>query len=204
MSVEIFVARHGQSEDNVAKVLGARRNAVLTDTGRQQAKNLAQGIIDVGLTFDAVYCSPLIRAHETANIVAETAGFPAPIVISDLIEREGGIMTGMAFDAIKRDVKTNVLESEHITYFLDPEGAETFPEMVARGQKVLEEIREHHDHGRVLLVCHGDIGKMIYAAATGKDWQDVLTGFHLGNAELIDINKDHHEAHVVKLEQFNH
>ena len=203
MSVEIFVARHGQSDDNVAKVLGGRRDAALTDTGRQQAQNLAQGIVGAGLTFDAVYCSPLTRAHDTADIVADVAGLPKPIVIDDLVEREGGIMTGMSFDAIKRDVKTNVLQSDLITYYLDPEGAETFPEMITRGQAVLDYVRSLHDSGRVLLVCHGDIGKMIYAAATGKDWQEVLTGFHLGNAELIDIGK-HHEAHIVTLEQFNH
>lgn len=203
MSVEIFVARHGQNEDNIAGVLGGHRDKPLTDYGRQQARDLAKGIIDAGLTFDAVYCSPLIRAHETADIVAEIADLPKPIVIEDLIERDGGVMEGMTYDAIKRDVKTNIIQADIITYFLNPEGAETFPAMVTRGHKVLSEIRGRHDHGRVLLVCHGDIGKMIYAAATGKDWKEVLVGFHLGNAELIDIGK-HHEAHVVKLEQFNH
>lgn len=203
MPVEIFVARHGQSEDNIARILGGRRDAALTDIGRQQARDLAQGIIDAGLTFDAVYCSPLIRAHETADIVAEIAGFSTPIVIDDLVEREGGVTTGLTFDVIQRDIKTSVLQSELITYFLDPEGAETFPEMVIRGQKVIDYIRSLHDSGRVLLVCHGDIGKMIYAAATGRAWEDVLIGFHFGNAELIDIGR-HNEAHVVKLEQFNH
>lgn len=203
MSVEIFVARHGQNEDNVAGVLGGHRDKPLTDHGRQQARDLAQGIIDAGLTFDAVYCSPLIRAHETADIVAEIAGIPKPIVIDDLIERNGGIMTGMTIEAIKQGVKTSILQTELITYFLDAEGAEQFPDMVVRGQRILDHVRQLHSSGRVLLVCHGDIGKMIYAAATGKDWREVLQSFHLGNAELIDIGK-HREAHVVKLEQFNH
>jgi broad specificity phosphatase PhoE len=203
MPVEIFVARHGQSEDNIARILGGRRDAALTDIGRQQARYLAQGIMDTDLMFDAVYCSPLVRAHETADIVAEIAGLPEPIVIDDLIERDGGVMTGLTFDVIERDIKTSVLQSELITYFLDPEGAETFPEMVLRGQKVIDYIRSLHDSGRVLLVCHGDIGKMIYAAATGRAWEDVLTDFHFGNAELIDIGR-HNDVHVVKLEQFNH
>lgn len=203
MSVEIFVARHGQNEDNVAGVVGGHRNKPLTDLGREQARNLAQGIIDAGLTFDAVYCSPLIRAHETADIVATVAKLPKPVVIEDLIERESGVLSGMDYDAIKRVVKTDTIQSGVITYFLDPEGAETFPELVIRGQKVLDEVRARHDQGKVLLVCHGDIGKMIYAAATGHKWQDVLIDFHFGNAELIDISKLH-DAHVVKLEQFNH
>lgn len=203
MPVEIFVARHGQNEDNVAGILGGHRDKPLTDLGRQQARDLGQGILESGLTFDAVYCSPLIRAHETADIAAEIAGLPKPIVLDELIERDSGIMTGMTVEAIKKDVKTSILQTEMITYFLDAEGAETFPELVARGRKILEHVRELHTSGRVLLVCHGDIGKMIYAAATDKDWQEVLQKFHLGNAELIDIGR-HDEAHVVRLEQFNH
>ncbi|TAL14855.1 histidine phosphatase family protein [Patescibacteria group bacterium] len=203
MSVEIFLGRHGQSKDNIAGVMGGHRDAKLTDLGRQQAHNLGLGIIDTGLTFDAVYCSPLVRAHETADIVAEVAGLPKPIVINDLIERNAGVLEGMKFDDIRRNVKMHVIIAEHIHYFLDPEGAETFPELVVRGQKVLDQVNKLHTSGRVLLICHGDIGKMIYAASTGQNWETVLTSFHLGNAELIDLGK-HHDAHVIKLEQFNH
>ena len=60
-----------------------------------------------------------------------------------------------------------------------------------------------HRNEKVLLVCHGDIGKMIYTAATGKDWRDVLIDFHFGNGELIEASGDG-EAHVIKLEQVNH
>ncbi len=203
MSVEIFVARHGQNEDNVARILGGHRDKPLTDVGRQQARDLAQGIVDAELMFNAVYCSPLIRAHETADIIAEVAVLPKPEVMSDLIERNGGVIEGMTFDEIERTVTFNMLKTNTVNYFLDPEGAETFPELVVRGRGVLDQIRRKHSEGKVLLVCHGDIGKMIYAAATGKDWKEVLMSFHLGNAELIDIGK-HNDAHVVKLDQFNH
>ncbi len=203
MSVEIFLARHGQNEDNVVGIIGGHRNKPLTDLGRRQARELGDGIASAGLTFDAVYCSPLIRAHETADIVAQIAGLPVPVVMDDLIERNGGIMDGMKTTDVERDIKTSIIHTEHITYFLDPEGAETFPELVIRGQKILDEVRRLHSDGKVLLVCHGDIGKMIYAAATGQDWDKVLTSFHLGNAELIDLGK-HHDAHVIKLDQYNH
>lgn len=203
MSVEIFVARHGQNEDNIAGVLGGHRDKPLTDYGRQQARDLAQGIIDTGLMFDAVYCSPLIRAHETADIVAKIAGLPKPIVVEGLIERDGGVMEGMTYDAIKRDIKADIIQADPITYFLNPEGAETFPDLIMRANEILTDVRAWHKEGRVLLVCHGDFGKMLYAAATGKDWKEVLLDFHFGNAEMIDLSGNG-EAHVIKLEQFNH
>jgi probable phosphoglycerate mutase len=204
MAVEIMIARHGQNEDNVNGILNGHRDLPLTNLGRQQARDLGQGIIDAGLTFDAVYCSPLARAHETADIAAEVANLPEPEVMQNLIERDYGIMTGKPIDDIEKIVGSeNILKTDVVTYFLDPEGAETFPELIERGQKILNEVRVKHQKGRVLLVCHGDIGKMIYAAATGTEWHKVLKDFHFGNGDLIDVSGNG-DVHKVKLEQFNH
>lgn len=203
MSLEIYIARHGQNEDNVHNILNGHRDLPLTDLGRNQAKELAEAIKAVGLTFDAVYCSPLSRAKETAEIVAGIVGLPNPTIYDGLIERDFGIMTGKTADDIIPMCAPNIIQAEIITYFLSPEGAETFPDLVERGKKVLEFISSKHTSGKALLVTHGDIGKMIYAAATNKNWRDVLTDFHFGNGDLIDISGSG-EAHKVKLAQYNH
>ena len=76
----IYIARHGQNEDNVCGILNGHRNLSLTDLGRQQAQQLARRIKDRGLVFDVVYTSPLDRAFETAAIVATELGLAEPIV----------------------------------------------------------------------------------------------------------------------------
>jgi len=78
MSVEIFIARHGQNEDNVNGILNGHRDLPLTDLGREQAQQLGEGIAQQGLQFDAVYSSPLRRAFETAQIAAHVADLPEP------------------------------------------------------------------------------------------------------------------------------
>jgi broad specificity phosphatase PhoE len=201
-TVEIFVARHGQNEDNLNGILNGHRDLPLTDLGRQQAQNLGEGILDSNIVFDAVYSSPLIRAFETAQIVSKIAGLPLPVVLLNLIERDFGIMTGRKTDEIEEMCAPDILKIETMTYFLSPEGSESFPELITRAQNILDEVRVKHSSGKVLLVCHGDIGKMLYAAATGKDWKLVLRDFHMGNGDLIDLSGNG-EAHVVKLEQFN-
>lgn len=60
---EIFIARHGQNEDNASGILNGHRDLPLTGLGRKQAKELGEGIKAAGLQFDAVYSSPLSRAH---------------------------------------------------------------------------------------------------------------------------------------------
>jgi len=203
MTVEIFISRHGQNEDNLDGILNGHRDRPLTSLGREQAKQLGEGIKNSGFQFDAVYSSPLSRAFETAEIAAKAAGLPDPQTMDLLIERDFGVMTGKRTDQVIELCSPNILETSTVTYFLNPEGAETFPELVGRGHAVLHEIRARHLGGKVLLVCHGDIGKMIYAAATDKDWKSVLMEFHFGNGELIDVSGIG-EAHKLKLEQFNH
>ncbi len=203
MSVEIFIARHGQNEDNVNGILNGHRDLPLTDLGREQAKQLGEGINQAGLHFDAVYSSPLSRALETAQIAAKVAALPEPKVMPELIERDFGVMSGKPASQIEELCAPDIVKTDTITYFLSPEGAETFPQLVARGQEILDNIRQMHSEGKVLLVCHGDIGKMIYCAATNSNWQAILTDFHFGNGELIDVSGIG-EAHKIKLEQFNH
>jgi len=203
MSVEIFIARHGQNEDNVNGILNGHRDLPLTDLGRDQAKELGEAIKSSDLVFGAMYSSPLSRAFETAEIVADIAGLTKPAVYDQLIERDFGILTGKPAAQIEELCAPDIIKTETITYFLSPEGAETFPQLIERGQRILDYIRAKHNSGKVLLVCHGDIGKMIYCAATGKDWKSVLADFHFGNGDLIDVSGIG-EAHKVKLVQHNH
>jgi len=203
MSLEILIARHGQNEDNVNGVLNGHRDLPLTDLGREQARQLGEGIAEAELEFDAVYSSPLMRAFETAQIAAGIAHLPEPNKMDLLIERDFGVMTGKLANQVEELCAPDIIKTDTITYFLSPEGAETFPQLVERGQKVLDTVRAKHVGGKVLLVCHGDIGKMIYAAATENSWEDVLVDFHFGNGDLIDVS-GLGEAHKIKLEQYNH
>ena len=184
---KIYIARHGQNEDNANGILNGHRDLPLTELGRQQARELGEGIKQTGLQFDVVYSSPLSRAYETAVIAAEIAQLPEPIQYGKLIERNFGVMTGELTSRIEELCAPDIIKTDTITYFLSPKGAETFVDLVVRGREVLDELRMRHRNEKVLLVCHGDIGKMIYTAATGKDWRDVLIDFHFGNGELSKL-----------------
>jgi broad specificity phosphatase PhoE len=203
MAVEIFIARHGQNEDNVNGILNGHRDLPLTELGRKQAEDLALGIKEVGLDFDAIYSSPLSRALETARIIGRLLGKTSePIVVEELIERDFGVMTGLPISEIESRCAPNIIKTDTITYFLDPEGAETFPILIDRGQRALDRVREMQTEGNALLVCHGDIGKMVYTAATDRAWEDVLRNFHFGNGDLIEVSPND-EAHKIKLPQHN-
>lgn len=201
-----YIARHGQDEDNAEGILNGRRNRPLTNLGRNQAKTLAEEIRNLELTFDAVYASPLLRAYETAEIITNTLNISPPLTLESLVEREFGIMAGKPIVDIERICGTDVLKTDTVTYFLSPDGAETFPELLQRATRTLAEIDALHGDGSVLLVTHGDIGKMLYAAYYMLSWEECLTQFHFGNSELLLLSQDSSvsDSHKIRMEQHNH
>ncbi len=204
--LKIYIARHGQNEDNLNGILNGYRDFPLTELGVRQAQELALHIKQAGLRFDAVYSSPLKRAYDTGKMVTDTLGLPDPIIQSSLIERDFGVMTGRLLSEIEEYCAPDIIKTDTITYFLSPEGAETFDDLIIRGRIILEEVKRNHTSGNVLLVCHGDVGKMIYASYYDLPWRQVLTAFHFGNSELLLLSADTppQDAHVFKMIQSNH
>lgn len=203
--LKIYLARHGQNEDNAKGILNGHRDLPLTDTGIAQAGEAANKIKDEGLSFDVVLSSPLIRAFKTAEIISAINNFPKPKVVNELIERDFGVMTGIEQSRIEELCAPDILKADPITYFLSPEGAETFPDLLARANKLLKNLNDTYKDGSVLLVTHGDFGKMIYASYYGLDWKDVLTLFHFGNSELLLLSEESNaeDAHIFMIEQYN-
>lgn len=206
MSLTIYIARHGQDEDNSKGILNGRRNTPLTQLGIEQAMEVASKIADAKLHFEAIYTSPLKRAMQTAKIISEKTGMGDPKILANLIERDFGVMTGQPASRIEEQCAPEILKTQTITYFLNPKDAEDFPTLKLRAGKLLAEVRLKHTEGNILLVTHGDFGKMIYAEYYNLNWQDVLTLFHFGNSELIILseNTPAEEAHVFTIPQFNH
>jgi broad specificity phosphatase PhoE len=204
--LEIYITRHSQNEDNVNGILNGHRDLPLTDLGRAQAHDVADHIRAINLTFDTVYTSPLVRASETARIITDTLNISAPTPLPDLIERDYGVMTGQKIADIEKLCAPHTFKAEIITYFTEAEGSEAFPDVLIRAQRVIEILKAKHTAGKILLVCHGDIGKMLYGAYYGLPWKDVLTLFHFGNGELILLSptspKEH--THVFRIKQENH
>jgi probable phosphoglycerate mutase len=204
--LNIYLARHGQDQDNVRGILNGHRDEPLTELGESQAQELAQKIKSAGIKFNKIYSSPLIRTSETAKIIASALLIEAPELMPLLIERDFGIMTGKPIAEIESLCAPDILKTDTITYVLSPEGAETFPQLMIRAHAILEKIKTNHQDGDILLVTSGDIGKMIYASYYNLYWKDVLTMFHFGNSELLLLanNSPASNTHIFKTEQSNH
>ncbi len=144
----ICIIRHGETAKNRAGVLQGRSDVPLNDAGRCQAEEVRDRFAAAGIRFDKVYSSPLIRAVQTAKIVAGDV----PVIIDDrLIEMDYGPYEGM-------DLSDPV--PEVMTFFRDfvhnpaPEGMEPLRDVVARTGAFLEEIREEAAQKNILISTH--------------------------------------------------
>jgi probable phosphoglycerate mutase len=202
---KIYLVRHGQDEDNANGILNGHRDMPLTEIGKEQANTLAQKIKETGIHFDKVYSSPLQRAYITAETITNKLGLEKPEIRDLLIERDFGTMTGRVIKDAEQLCAPNTIKAENITYILCPEGAETFPQLIERGKEILKYIQEKHSNKNILLVSHGDIGKMIYAAYYHLAWKEVLTMFHFGNSEVLVLSQDtpQENTHLFKSQQYN-
>jgi len=204
--LNIYLTRHGQDEDNVKGVLNGRRDMPLTNKGVDQAKELAQKIKAAGIHIDKIYTSPLKRAYKTAKIIAEIIGYgDEPEKLDDLIERDFGMMTGKSHTEIEALCFPNIFKTKTITYFLCPDGAETFPQLIRRAKKLLKYLNKKHKDGNILLVSHGDFGKMLYCAYYNLNWKEVLEMFHFGNSDLLLMTPTSKtkDVYVFRTQQYN-
>jgi phosphohistidine phosphatase len=95
--VILYVLRHGIAEEEAPRGDdGARR---LTPRGRAKMRAVAAGMRALGIEFDVLLTSPLVRARETAAIVAETYG-EAPVP-RELPALAAGVSPGETVRALK-------------------------------------------------------------------------------------------------------
>jgi broad specificity phosphatase PhoE len=183
----IFVVRHGQDTDNAQRVLNGRRQTHLTALGRQQARDAADRLR--GRSIAAIYYSPLARTRETARILARALGVKQLVPDVRLVERDFGVLTGRPTAEIPL-LATKTQRVGDVNYFLRAPGAETFPSTYRRARELLHDLRSApaSRSGDIVLVTHGDTGKMLVANARGWSWRQGLEAANLHNAEVVELS----------------
>lgn len=148
--MKIFICRHGETTGDIEDRYGGDYDDHLTDHGKKEAQELAQKL--VGKNIEKIFCSPKIRAQETASIVNQKLNLTIEIV-NDFRERnQYGILTGM----VKSEAKQKFPElAENLKNYQNTiEGAESYEDFDKRIYAALEQISEK-DFSTVAIISHG-------------------------------------------------
>jgi len=155
--MRIYFVRHGQSEANVLRVISNRDLPHhLTGLGRQQAEALAQTVTDVPLA--AIYSSPIVRAAETAQIVAASKGLPVEITDA-LREPDCGIMEGRGDEEAWAEHARATHDWVEGKFDSRIEGGESYNDLRARFVPFIENLKAAHANSNhnLLLITHGSL-----------------------------------------------
>lgn len=153
--------RHGESIGNAESRWQGQSDYALTERGRAQARALAERWKSEGAKFDLIVSSPLVRAKETAEIIASV--LDAKIELDPiLLERNIGEMEGLTMEEVRK-----IPQPPYITPY-DPIGGEgegDWALFLRAGQALHDLVRR--PPGRYLIVSHGGLLNQLMNAIIG-------------------------------------
>jgi probable phosphoglycerate mutase len=155
----LLLARHGETDWNRDGRWQGWADPPLNDTGRAQARALAEQLR--GTPFDAVYSSDLLRARETAEIVGAPHGVPIRVEV-DLREIDIGSWSGLT----RAEIEERFPDGER------PDG-ETRPQHAARVLAAVERIARENLGRRVLIVTHGGTLRTLHDVISDEPYHPV-------------------------------
>jgi broad specificity phosphatase PhoE len=153
--------RHGESVGNAQSRWQGQSDYPLTERGRAQAHALAERWQAEEVKFDLVIASPLVRAKETAEIVASALNVKVELD-SIWMERDIGEMEGLTADEVRQKP-----QPPYVTPY-NPIGGngEGDWELYLRAGKALHELLRR-PAGSYLVVSHGGLLNQLMHAIVG-------------------------------------
>lgn len=157
--MELIIVRHGLPQ-RVQRETGAA-DPELAPEGHEQARRLAHYLISEQI--DAIYASPLHRARQTAEPLAEMLGI-APTVVEDIAEFDRHASEYIPLEELKaaNDPRWHALMAgEWEDHGESPE------QFRSRVVGAFEEMISEHGSQRVVAVCHGGVINQYLAHVLG-------------------------------------
>lgn len=147
-----LLLRHGETEHTVSKLFSGSGGVdpPLTPTGLAQAAAAAAALTDRGIT--SVVSSPMLRARETADVVACALGLSIREV-DDLRECAFGAWEGRSFAEV-REGWPNELAAWLGSTSVTPPGGESFDAVGRRVRRARDQLFTRDPEGTVLVVSH--------------------------------------------------
>ena len=166
---ELLLIRHGETDWNVERRLQGNIDIPLNDTGRQQARALAQALSREHL--DTILCSDLQRAMQTAQCIADIKSLPCQIN-RQWRERCFGGFEGELISTLEQRYPAEyaawrALEVDS-PFPPNAQGiftGETIRQFNARIEAALLDLSRNHARQKVAVIAHGGILECVYRLA---------------------------------------
>jgi broad specificity phosphatase PhoE len=183
----VVLVRHGETEWNRVERFRGRTDIELNETGHRQARAVAQRLS--GCPMEAIYSSPLTRALQTAQPIAQACGLEVQ-ALEGIVDIDYGDCTGLSpeeFSTTHPDLFEKWRGASEGMRFPRGEGLE---DVRLRAWQAVEEVCSIHEDGTVILVSHVVVNRVLICAA-----------LDVGNSAFWNIGQDNAAINIIEAEQ---
>jgi len=193
---QFYFVRHGKTEINAeGRFNGGTVDSPLIPSGVEATKRMGQALKTV--QFDLALTSPQMRAQTTAKIIlAENTQSPTVKVMEGLREMRLGDWDGQKIDQI-----TEAYPEDLKNYRTRPDlfaaekfQAESYPSLIARSTKVIEEVTKEYPSDNVLVVSHGILLMALLNTLKGVPLAKIRESGIVDNSSLTILNHSKEET----------
>jgi broad specificity phosphatase PhoE len=165
-NTRLYLVRHGATQLTAEDRFSGAVGVDLSDEGRHQVARLAERLAQDEI--QAVYCSPLSRTVETAEILARPHGLP--LVRRDALrEIAHGHWEGLSRREVEERYGDEYAAWDADPFTFAPEGGESGIAVLARALPVIREIVVSHRGQTVLVVSHKATLRLVLSSLLGFD-----------------------------------
>jgi broad specificity phosphatase PhoE len=173
----LYLVRHGATDANLRRPYVLQGHAIdlpLSETGRRQAACVARVLAQVPLA--AVYSSPMRRAVETAQVVAEAqqdvdthSKSYTVFLLDKMVECDVGRWEGLSWEQIEKEYPDAFADFQRDPGRFPYLGGESYADVARRAVPVVESLLERHAGQSVALVAHNVVNRACLAQFMGID-----------------------------------
>jgi broad specificity phosphatase PhoE len=184
-----LLVRHGETEWNSEGRMQGHSPTGLSETGVRQGQLLAERL--KGTELDAIHCSDMPRARNTAEMIAAGRGLEVHTT-SDLRERSYGQWEGMTRQEIREGYPEEYGQWRQGTEQFAPPDGESLIDVLARQARLTEELRGTYPGDQTIaLIGHGG-GFLTLAVSMLGVPMSLRSRFSLNNASIsiLQVSED--------------
>ena len=181
--MKLFLVRHGEIESNLKKIYAGWSEEPLTPNGRRQAQEAAEKLVRYDI--EAIYCSPLTRTVQTAEIIGSVLSIK-PVPEESFKELRMGPWEGKSEDQVSREFPHEWQVWNTRPAELALPGRETLHQLLERNLRGVKRILAEKPAEKSLIVTHVAIIRVLLMHF---QWMvpNLYRTLHIPNGQIFDL-----------------
>jgi len=188
--MKLILTRHGETEENKARIVQGHLPGTLSQLGIEQAKKVAQRLKEEKI--DYIFSSDSARAVNTAKEIAKFNPDTPIEFTRELRERQMGDLEG-------KETIPNWMELKWDPEVFEKAGGEGLDKLFERASNLIKKTLNRFQRETILFVTHNGLTQTIITSILGKSWENIKEVEKQGNTAITIFEFDKNNSPTLKL-----